>query len=126
MTIQDYKESNVKLREFILWSRRNYTRTPKKIFLKISVYAESLAFSFQKLGDSARRLGVQINETTNTINETHKQMKTPFLDQYQRMVIRQNSRHPYMASLALNKLVREFAKSTRIEKIVDWLNEKLK
>lgn len=52
-------------------------------------------------------------------------MKKPFLDQYQRLAVANSNGHPYMASLALHKILRDISKALRVDKAVNWLNRKL-
>ena len=72
MSIAEYKEATVKLREFILWSRKNYTMTPKKVAARIEVFAADTVFSFQRLHDAALRLGQAFSETSTLLKHFEK------------------------------------------------------
>lgn len=56
MTIAEYKEATVKLREFVKWSKENYTRTPKMSLLRAKKIAEATPFSVGNMTEAFIRL----------------------------------------------------------------------
>lgn len=49
MNIQDYKEATSRLMEFVRWSRKNYTRTPKRMVGKIDKWSNTTIFNLDNL-----------------------------------------------------------------------------